>query len=62
MVGTKITRPRDGRHKNSLPRGWTDRELNGWLKDNLPKGWIKGELPGGAVPYWVTLGMCGQNG
>ena len=44
-VGTKITRPRDGRHKNNSPKGWTDGDLNGWHKNNLQKGWTKGELP-----------------
>ena len=29
MVGTKITRPRNGRHKNNSPKGWTDGKLNG---------------------------------
>ena len=22
MIGTKIARPRDGRHKNNSPKGW----------------------------------------
>ena len=58
IIGTKITRPRDGWHKNvspedgelnglqenNSPRRWTDRELNGWHKNNLPKRWMKGDL------------------
>ena len=49
----KITRLRDGWHKNNLPKGWTDGELNGQHENsspkdgesnsehenNLPKGW-----------------------
>ena len=30
IVGTKITRPRDGWHKNNSPKGWMGGELNGW--------------------------------
>ena len=37
IVGTKISRPRDGRHKNSLPKEWTDGQLNGRLENNLSK-------------------------
>ena len=44
MDGTKITRPKDGCHKNNTPKERTDGESNGWLKNDLPKGWIKGEL------------------
>ena len=54
MVGTKITRPRDGRHKNNSPNGWVGEELcglhennslktgesNGRYENNLPKGWM----------------------
>ena len=54
MVGTKIARPRDGRHKNNSPKGWMggdlyDRhennspkavELNCQHENNLPKGWM----------------------
>ena len=53
-VGTKIARPRNGRHKNNSPKGWMggelyDRhennspkagELNGRHENNLPKGWM----------------------
>ena len=53
MVGTKITHPRDGWHKNNSPKGWTngesygrqennlpkDGELNGQHENNSPKGW-----------------------
>ena len=52
MVGTKIIHPRDGRHKNNSPKGWTggelydqhennspkDEELNGKHENNSPKG------------------------
>ena len=42
MVGTKITRPMDGRHKNNSSKRWTHGELYGrhdltFLKD----GWQK---------------------
>ena len=37
MVGTKITRQKDGesnsRHENKSPKGWT-------VKNNSPKGWV----------------------
>ena len=52
MVGKKITRPRDGRHKNNSPKGWKGgeiygrhennslktEELNSWHENKLPKG------------------------
>ena len=28
-IGTKIARPRDGRHKNNSPKGWMCGELYG---------------------------------
>ena len=37
MVGTKIARPRDGRHKNNSPKGWMGGELNGQHENNSPK-------------------------
>ena len=37
MVGKKITRPRDGRHKSNSPKGGTDGELYGRQENNLPK-------------------------
>ena len=37
MFGTKITRPRDGRHKNNSPKGGTDGELYSRQENNLPK-------------------------
>ena len=37
MDSTKITRLRDGWHKNNSPKGWTDGELNGQHENNLPK-------------------------
>ena len=37
MLGTKITCPRDGRHKNNSPKGWMGEELNGQHESNLPK-------------------------
>ena len=37
MVGMKIARPRDGRHKNNSPKGWMGRELNGQHENNSPK-------------------------
>ena len=54
MVGTKIARPRDGRHKNNSPKGWMGgelygrhennsakaEELNGRHESNLPRGWM----------------------
>ena len=40
MVGTKITCPRDGWHKNNSPKGWTGGEL---YENNSPKD---GELNG----------------
>ena len=53
LVGTKIARPRDGRHKNNSPKGWMGGELYGLHKNNSsndgesnnkhennsPKGW-----------------------
>ena len=43
MVGTKIARPRDGRHKNNSPKGWKGGELYGRHENNSPK---TGELNG----------------
>ena len=37
MVGTKIARPRDGRHKNDSPNGGMGGELYGRHENNLPK-------------------------
>ena len=37
MVGTKIARPRDGRHKNNSPKGWMGGELNDQHENNSPK-------------------------
>ena len=37
MVGTKIARPRDGRHKNNSSKGWMGGELNGQHENNSPK-------------------------
>ena len=37
MVGMKIARPRDGRHKNNSPKGWMGGELHGRHQNNLPK-------------------------
>ena len=47
MVGMKITRIKDikdGRHKNSSPKGWTDGEAYGRHENNSLKGWTDGEL------------------
>ena len=46
MVDTKITLPRNGRHKNHSPKGWTDGKLNGWQQNNSSKRWTDGELNG----------------
>ena len=43
MVGTKIARPRVGRHKNNSPKGWMGGELYGRHENNSPK---TGELNG----------------
>ena len=43
MVGTKISCPRDGWHKNNSPKGWTGGELYGRHQNNSPKD---GELNG----------------
>ena len=37
IVGTKITRPRDGQYKNNSPKGWV-------AQNNSPKGLMGGEL------------------
>ena len=37
MVGTKIARPRHGRHKNNSPKGWMGGELYGRHENNSPK-------------------------
>ena len=37
MVGTKIARPRHGRHKNKSPKGWMGGELYGRYENNSPK-------------------------
>ena len=34
MAGTKIARPRDGRHKNNSPKGWMGGELYGRHENN----------------------------
>ena len=42
MVGTKIARPRDGRHKNNSPKGWMGRELHGRHEITREKdGWVE---------------------
>ena len=43
MVGTKIARPKDGRHKNNSPKGWMGGELYG-LHENVSSN--TGELNG----------------
>ena len=43
MSGTKIARPRDGRHKNNWPKGWMGGELYGLHENIFPK---TGELNG----------------
>ena len=43
MLGTKITCPRDVRHKNNSPKGWMGGELHGLHETILPK---TGELNG----------------
>ena len=43
MLGTKIARPRDGRHKNNSPKGWMGGELHGRHENNSP---VDGELNG----------------
>ena len=47
MVGTKVTRQRDGWHKINSPNGWMDAELNGRLENNSPNKWTGGESNGG---------------
>ena len=37
LDSTKITRLKDGWHKNNSPKGWTDGELNGQHENNSPK-------------------------
>ena len=39
MDSTKITRLRDGWHKNNSPKGWMNGELNDWHEKLLAKGW-----------------------
>ena len=36
MLGTKIARPRDGRHKNNSPEGWMGGEIYGLHENNSP--------------------------
>ena len=43
MVGTKIVRSRNGRHKNNSPKGWMGGELLCRHENNSPKA---GELNG----------------
>ena len=43
MPGTKIARPRDGRHKSNSPKGWMVGELYGLHENISPKS---GELNG----------------
>ena len=43
MLGTKITRAKDGRHKNSSPKRWMGGELYGRHENNSP---MDGELNG----------------
>ena len=35
MVGTKITHPIDGWHKNNSPKGWVEGKFLGRHRDNL---------------------------
>ena len=35
MVGTKITCPVDGWHKNNSPKGWAEEKFIGRHRDNL---------------------------
>ena len=55
-IDTKITLPRNGRHKNHSPKGWTDGKLNGWHENNSPKRWMASkylakEMDGGRVKW-----------
>ena len=45
MVGTKIARPRDGRHGNNSPKGWMGGELYGRHEITLEKdGWVESSM------------------
>ena len=57
MVDTKITRQRDGWHKNNSPKGWTDAKLNGRLENNSPNRWTGGDQMAGSI---ITHKMDGQ--
>ena len=47
MVGTKIARPRDGRHKNNSPKGWMGGELYGRHEITRQKdGWVESYMVG----------------
>ena len=47
MVGTKIARPRDGRHKNNSPKGWMGGELYGRHEITHQKdGWAESYMVG----------------
>ena len=43
MVGTKITRPRDGRQNNHSPKEGMDGELYGRHENNSPNIWMAQE-------------------
>ena len=55
MDSTKITRLRDGWHKNSSPKGRMCGELNGRHENNLPKdGELNGRHENSSPKGWMA--------
>ena len=55
MVGTKIARPRDGRHENNSPKGWMGGELYGLHENVSPKtGELNGQHENNSPKEWTT--------
>ena len=52
MVGTKIARPRDGRHKNNSPKGWSGGALYGRHEITREKdGWVESYMVGTKITH-----------
>ena len=52
MVGTKIARPRDGRHKNNSPKGWGGGELYSRHEITREKdGWVESYMVGTKITH-----------
>ena len=46
MVGTKLTRQKEGRMESCMVGTEITRQMDGWHKNNSPKGWVEGKFIG----------------